>query len=133
MHTQSSSSYDSSSLSPPPFVCTQNVVCYVDQIERLHGYLTVRETIDFAYEFCRGGTHRGPWAQSGPEADRVIKELDEERWMVDLILRAVGVKRVADTFVGDDRVRGVSGGEKKRASVAEMMAATTCEFRSLAL
>ena len=51
--------------------------------------------------------------------------MDKEGWLVDVIMRAVGLKRVEDTFVGNDKVRGVSGGEKKRVTVAEMMAART--------
>ena len=105
-----------------------NVVSYVDQIERLHGYLTVKETVDFAFDCCWGSTHRGPFFQSTPEADAILQEVDNERFMVDLILRAVGIKGVADTFVGNESVRGVSGGEKKRASVAETLAAKACEL-----
>ena len=105
-----------------------NVVSYVDQIERLHGYLTVKETVDFAFDCCWGGTHRGPFVQSSPDAEALLQEIDKERWLVDLIMRAVGIKRVADTYVGNERVRGVSGGEKKRVSVAEMLAAKACKF-----
>lgn len=70
---------------------------------------------------CRG-THRGPLHGPGEDVDKLIQELDEEGWLVEIILRAVGLKRVKDTFVGNDKVRGVSGGEKKRVTVAEMMA-----------
>lgn len=31
-----------------------NVVSYVDQIDRLHGYLTVKETLKFAFDCCYG-------------------------------------------------------------------------------
>lgn len=55
----------------------------------------------------------------------LINELDSKGWLVDIILRGVGLKRVEDTFVGNDRVRGVSGGEKKRVTVGEMMATPT--------
>ena len=105
-----------------------NIVSYVDQIERLHGYLTVKETVDFAFDCCWGGTHRGPFVQNSPDTDALIRKVDKERWLVDLIMRAVGIKRVADTYVGNERVRGVSGGEKKRVSVAEMLAAKACKF-----
>jgi energy-coupling factor transporter ATP-binding protein EcfA2 len=107
-----------------------NIVSYVDQIERLHGYLTVKETIEFAWNCRWGGTHKGPfWPQNNPEADELMAKLDKEKpiWMVDLIMRAVGIKRVQDTYVGNERVRGVSGGEKKRVSVAEMLAAKSCK------
>ena len=90
---------------------------YVDQIDRLYGYLTVKETVDFAFQCSYGGSHRGPFSTEGPEIESLIKELDSKGWLVDIILRGVGLKRVEDTFVGNDRVRGVSGGEKKRLSL----------------
>ena len=98
-----------------------NVVSYVDQIDRLHGYLTVKETLNFAFDCCYGGTHRGPFInEDTPDVNKLVKQLDEDGWLVDVIMRAVGLKRVEDTFVGNDKVRGVSGGEKKRVTVAEM-------------
>lgn len=40
-----------------------------------------------------------------------------------LLIEGMGLARVRDTFVGDQsRVRGVSEGEKKRVTVAEMIA-----------
>ena len=99
-----------------------NIVSYVDQIDRLHGYLTVKETLTFAFDCCYGGTHSGPFTPVGdPDVDKLRKELDDDGWLVDVIMRGVGLKRVEDTFVGNDKVRGVSGGEKKRVTVAEMM------------
>lgn len=104
-----------------------NIVSYVDQIERLHGFLTVKETIDFAFDCRCAGTHRSHFTKDNdPNVDEFIKKTDKERWLVDLIMRAVGIKRVADTFVGNASVRGVSGGEKKRVSVGEMLATRTC-------
>lgn len=99
-----------------------NIVSYVDQIDRLHGFLTVKETLTFAFDCCYGGTHSGPFTPVGdPDVDKLRKELDDDGWLVDVIMRGVGLKRVEDTFVGNDKVRGVSGGEKKRVTVAEMM------------
>lgn len=37
----------------------------------------------------------------------------------DATLGALNLSHVADTFMGNDYIRGVSGGERKRASVAE--------------
>jgi ABC-type multidrug transport system ATPase subunit len=99
-----------------------NVVSYVDQIDRLHGYLTVQETLKFAFDCRFGGTHRGPFMPTGDDVDKLVKELDEQGWLVDLILRSVGLKRVADTFVGNEKVRGVSGGEKVRFVFRDVLA-----------
>lgn len=85
----------------------------------------MKETLEFAFNCRYGGTHRGPFYGEGEDVDKLIGELDAEGWMVDIIMRSVGLKRVADTFVGNDKVRGVSGGEKKRVTVAEMMATGT--------
>ena len=107
----------------PTSFCAQNVVAYVNQIERLHGYLTVKETVKFAYDCCFGGTHKGPYTDmDDPATAAAIQDMDTKDWRVNTILRAMGIERVKDNFVGNDKVRGVSGGEKKRVSVAEMMA-----------
>ena len=104
----------------------KNIVSYVDQIDRLHGYLTVKETLDFVFQCRYGGSHRGPFTkESDPDMERLIKELDEQGWLVDLIMRAIGLKHVEDTFVGNEKVRGVSGGERKRVTVGEMMAVSS--------
>lgn len=98
-----------------------NIVGYIDQIDRLHPYLTVKETCDFAWLCRNGGTHRSPLHDTGPEADEQIKKMDEEEWLVTTVLESMGLTRVKNTFVGDqETVRGVSGGEKKRVTVSEM-------------
>lgn len=77
--------------------------------------------------FCRG-SHRGPFVlprAMDPDVDATVKEMDAENWLVKGVLRLVGLTDVKDTFIGNDRVRGVSGGEKKRVTVGEMIAART--------
>jgi len=39
-----------------------------------------------------------------------------------LLMRMLNISHTKDTLVGDEFVRGVSGGERKRVSIAEMMA-----------
>lgn len=110
--------------STDPSLVWSNIVAYVDQIDRLHGYLTVKETMQFAWDCRSGGTHRSPRLNkdlSAEEVQRLTKELDEEGWLVNLVLDAIGLTRVKDTFVGNDKVRGVSGGQRKRVTVGEMM------------
>lgn len=96
---------------------------YIDQIDRLHPFLTVLETCTFAWHCRSGGTHRKPFFGEGTEVDETVAKMDKEMYAVNRILDAMGLTRVKDTFVGDQtRVRGVSGGEKKRVTVAEMLA-----------
>lgn len=40
----------------------------------------------------------------------------------EIIIKSFGLSRCADTIVGDDAHRGVSGGERKRVTCAEMLA-----------
>lgn len=101
-----------------------NFVGYIDQIDRLHPCMTVSETFEFAWQCRSGGTHRTalhPAKGTHPEIDAQIEKMDNEKWLVNRVLEALGLARVSDTFVGDqETVRGVSGGEKKRVTLGEM-------------
>ncbi|KWU42587.1 hypothetical protein RHOSPDRAFT_20945 [Rhodotorula sp. JG-1b] len=46
--------------------------------------------------------------------------------VMELLLRMLGISHTKNTKVGSAAVRGVSGGERKRVSIAEMMAARAC-------
>lgn len=53
---------------------------------------------------------------------KIVMQMDEEHYLVNKVMEGLGLSRVKDTFVGDQSsVRGVSGGEKKRVTVAEMV------------
>ena len=47
---------------------------------------------------------------------------DFDREVEDTLLRMLNIPHTKNTLVGDEFVRGVSGGERKRVSIAEMMA-----------
>ena len=53
------------------------------------------------------------------------KRADFERHLVKILLNVFGLDKVADTKVGDAYIRGISGGQKKRVSLAEVLA-TRC-------
>lgn len=111
----------------PFFALLQNLCCYIDQIDRLHPYLTVQETLEFAWQCRSGGTH-GTFLPGidDPTVKKKIQEMDENLFRVKAVMEGMGLTRVKDTFVGDQiTVRGVSGGEKKRVTVAEMMCVGT--------
>ena len=92
-----------------------NIVTYIDQIDRIHPYMTVQEVCEFAWKCASGGTHRKPFYGNDAEVDETIAKLDSEMLIVNRVLKVLGLASVKDTFVGDQStVRGVSGGEKKR-------------------
>ena len=43
--------------------------------------------------------------------------MEEKRAMVDRMLVDLGLEDCADTYIGDEMIRGISGGQKKRTSV----------------
>jgi ATP-binding cassette subfamily G (WHITE) protein 2 (SNQ2) len=73
--------------------------------------LTVEETIRFA------ARTRTPHVRAdGQSRDELIEEI------TDVLTTVFGLRHVRKTRVGDAGVRGVSGGEKKRVSIAEALA-----------
>lgn len=74
--------------------------------------LTVEQTLKFALSTKTPG----PEGRL-PGVSR--KEFDNE--LLDMLLRMLNISHTKDTLVGDEFVRGVSGGERKRVSIAEMM------------
>lgn len=72
---------------------------YVRQQDVFYPYLTVRETLTFAATL------------------RLSSKTDVPK-VVETILTQTGLSKAADTIVGDDKIRGVSGGERKRLAIA---------------
>ncbi|VDI50556.1 ATP-binding cassette sub-family G member 5-like isoform X1 [Mytilus galloprovincialis] len=88
------------------YLCTAEVIkqyaAYVMQADRLLHNLTVRETIRYA------ALLRLPGKMGS-------KEIDEK---VDKAIAEMGLKHVADSRVGGSVVRGISGGERRRVTIA---------------
>lgn len=80
--------------------------------------LTVRQTMDFATRL--NVPFRLPEGVQDAEEYRI-----ESR---DFLLQSVGIEHTIDTKVGDAFVRGVSGGERKRVSIIECLAAKGSVF-----
>lgn len=76
---------------------------YVVQDDILIGSCTVRENISFS-------------ARLRLPADRFTRE-DKEK-LVDEVIADLGLTHCRDTLIGNDLLRGVSGGERKRANIA---------------
>lgn len=100
-------------------VILDNAIAYIDQIDRHAPRLTVKETFDFSYQ-CKGGTHFLPGMIESPGLKEVIAKLDAENHRVNQGMLGLGLDHVGDTFVGNDTVRGVSGGQRRRVTVGEM-------------
>ncbi|AQK90098.1 ABC-2 type transporter family protein [Zea mays] len=88
-------------------------IAFVRQEDLFFSQLTVRETLSLAAELQLPDL----WA---PER--------KESYVNDLLLR-MGLVNCADSIVGDAKVRGISGGEKKRLSLAcELIASPSVIF-----
>ena len=95
-----------SGLSPPALesagLCLGQLVQYVSQLDEHFPFLTVRESLAFV---ARN-------AIAGADEAAVAARVEE-------ISALLHLKGCADTIIGDDLARGVSGGEKKRVTVGE--------------
>lgn len=86
----------------------KNLSCFVEQEDALLGSLTVRETMRFAARLSL------PRSVSYPEQHARVEEL----------LKAFGLRDQADTLVGTPIRKGISGGQKRRLSVASQLIAS---------
>ena len=75
---------------------------YVLQTDFLLPFLTVRETLRFAARLRLPASHSAA----------------DKRAVVEALILELGLKDVADTRVGGQRVRGISGGEARRVTAA---------------
>lgn len=99
-------SIDYSGLSPQEISKNfRGLVTYIPEDDRHLPTLTVRQTLEFALQ------NKTPkrWLHQTP---RFVEEFG----------KAFGMTHVMDTLVGDEFIRGVSGGERKRVSILESLA-----------
>nr|CAB3456843.1 unnamed protein product [Digitaria exilis] len=109
---------------------------YVSQHDLHMGELTVRETVNFSAR-CQGIGHRYDLLVElsrrekeasivpDPETDIYMKAAATGEQKADVvtnhILKVLGLDICADTIVGNNMLRGISGGQKKRVTTAEML------------
>lgn len=103
----------------------ENAISFIDQLDRHAPRLTVDETFEFAFQCKAGGTHIEPAFVKTKEQREFVKMLDHDRTRINFVLEALGLLHVRDTFVGNDAVRGVSGGQRRRVTVGEMIVQRT--------
>ncbi|PNY27563.1 Brefeldin A resistance protein [Tolypocladium capitatum] len=80
--------------------------------------LTVGQTMDFATRL------KVPFRLPG----EVNTQQDHRTEMRDFLLKSMGIEHTLDTRVGNEFVRGVSGGERKRVSIIECLASKGSVF-----
>jgi ABC-type multidrug transport system ATPase subunit/ABC-type multidrug transport system permease subunit len=83
---------------------------YCEEDENHHPTLTVKQTLDFALETKVPGKRPAG-----------LSRKDFKERVIDLMLKMFNIEHTKDTIVGNQFIRGVSGGERKRVSIAETM------------
>ncbi|XP_058222621.1 pleiotropic drug resistance protein 1-like isoform X2 [Rhododendron vialii] len=114
----------------------QRTSAYTSQHDLHIGELTVRETLAFSarcqgvgsrYEMLTELSRREKEANiiPDPDLDIYMKALSLEgqkaNVAIDYVLKILGLEVCADTMVGDQMLRGISGGQKKRVTIGEML------------
>ncbi|TYI89718.1 hypothetical protein E1A91_D03G074600v1 [Gossypium mustelinum] len=114
----------------------QRTSAYISQYDVHIGEMTVRETLAFSarcqgvgprYEMLKELSRREKEANIKPDPDIDIYmkaaalEGQKANVVTDYILKILGLEVCADTFVGDEMRRGISGGQKKRVTTGEML------------
>ncbi|EKX33201.1 hypothetical protein GUITHDRAFT_81653 [Guillardia theta CCMP2712] len=100
------------------------IVSYTPQVDNHTAVLTVRETLDFAFDCtCSKFVHEVA-KKNGLNLLEAKHMGINPRNRVDVVLHYLGLEHCKDTVAGDGTLRGLSGGEKKRLTIAEKLVGT---------
>ncbi|KAL6615974.1 hypothetical protein ACP70R_038244 [Stipagrostis hirtigluma subsp. patula] len=116
----------------------QKTAAYISQNDVHDGEMTVKEIVDFSAK-CQGVGQRYELLKElatkerqlgiypDPEVDLFMKATSVQgaTLQTDYILRILGLDVCADVIVGNELIRGISGGQKKRLTTAEMLVGPT--------
>lgn len=100
-----------------------NAIALIDQLDRHAPRYTVEDTFNFAFQCKRHNGHHVDfrYALDTPESRELAKAADDCNLIVDVTIKALGLDHVRDTFVGNEEIRGVSGGQRRRVTIGEML------------
>lgn len=111
--------YDGDNIKSGKFLVGK-VADYVEQGDTHEAVLTVAETILFAW-LCTSGGHHG-YARARDEVSAALLNKDDEtRVLPQNVATVLGLGGCKDTLVGNGMIRGVSGGQKRRVTIGEMI------------
>ncbi|CAD5187842.1 unnamed protein product [Musa acuminata subsp. malaccensis] len=114
----------------------QRTSAYVSQQDWHAAEMTVRETLEFAgrcqgvgikYDMLMELSRREKSAGIKPDEDldlfmkALALEGKQTNLVVEYILKILGLDICADTLVGDEMIKGISGGQKKRLTTGELL------------
>ncbi|KAI3844873.1 hypothetical protein MKX03_008304, partial [Papaver bracteatum] len=115
----------------------QRTCAYISQDDLHHGEMTVRETLDFSGRCLGVGTRYEILAELSkreqetgiepdPQIDAFMKATamggQKTSLVTDYVVKILGLDICEDIMVGNDMIRGISGGQKKRLTTGEMLA-----------
>ncbi|XP_004486706.1 pleiotropic drug resistance protein 1-like [Cicer arietinum] len=114
----------------------QRTAAYISQHDVHIGEMTVRETLAFSarcqgvgsrYDMLSELSRREKAANIKPDPDvdvymkAIATEGQESSISTDYVMKILGLDICADTMVGDEMLRGISGGQRKRVTTGEML------------
>ncbi|KAL2968076.1 hypothetical protein AAZX31_15G011500 [Glycine max] len=119
----------------------QRTAAYISQDDVHIGEMTVRETLAFSAR-CQGVGSRYDMLSElsrreivtdikpDPNIDIYMKAIASEgqeanQMMTEYVLKILGLEMCADIVVGDEMLRGISGGQRKRVTTGEMLVGPT--------
>ncbi|CAM6086376.1 unnamed protein product [Calypogeia fissa] len=114
----------------------RKTAAYISQDDLHAPELTVRETMDYSARFQGVGSRfdlllevtkseKEKGILPDPDLDYFLKAISIEEYAHEIItayvMKIMGLDICADTIVGDQMIRGISGGQRKRLTTAEMI------------
>ncbi|KAJ1423367.1 P-loop containing nucleoside triphosphate hydrolase protein, partial [Ochromonadaceae sp. CCMP2298] len=111
--------YNGDSTSTKKFL-VQKLASYTDENDIHAATLTVQETLEFAWLMTSGGHHSYGVAKDAASA-ALFDIHDEKRMKLHNVIAMLGLTDVAHTVVGDEALKGISGGQKRRVTQGELL------------